>query len=98
QDCLDGVRRHPDSVRSLDDDLAISFLKRQRLQALDRRAPRPAARIAGLTLAELRVPGRPATADVIGGGFDFAGFHGDLSQGGENNSEELFKTGRIEDE
>ena len=49
-------------------DGAISLRQQQRVRALHRLAPRPAARVAGLALAELRVPGRLAIADLAGSG------------------------------
>jgi hypothetical protein len=89
QDRMDDERRIRDAVRPPDEDAAIGFLKRQLFQALGRLAPRPAARIAGLALAELRMPGRLAVADVVGVGFRLGcGQEGGSYREGEGQSGE----------
>ena len=50
------------------DGRAVGLVQRQFFEASGRRPARPSARIAGLTLLELRMPGRLAVADLIGGG------------------------------
>jgi hypothetical protein len=74
QDGLDG--RHRNGMAVLHHDgRAVGLVQRQVVKALGRRPARPSARIAGLTLPELRMPGRLAVADLIGGGCRLGGGH-----------------------
>jgi hypothetical protein len=74
QDGLDG--RHRLGMAILHHDgRAVGLVQRQFVEASGQRPARPSARIAGLTLLELRMPGRLAVADLVGGGCRLRGGH-----------------------
>jgi hypothetical protein len=73
QDGLDGRHRHGMAVLH-HDGRAVGLVQRQFFNARTRPA-RPSARIAGLTLLELSMPGRLAVADLVGGGCRLGGGH-----------------------
>src|SRR6266478_8025486 len=57
------------------DGRAVGLVQRQFFEASGQRPARPSARIAGLALLELRMPGRLAVADLIRGGCRLRGCH-----------------------
>src|SRR5882672_10974676 len=70
------------------DGRAVGLVQRQFFEASGQRPARPSARIAGLTLLELRMPGRLAVADLIGGGCRLGGGHdGALAARGTGEAE-----------
>jgi hypothetical protein len=93
QDGLDDRHRLSTAVHH-HDGRAVGLIQRQFFEASDRPA-RPSARIAGLTLLELRMPGRFAVADLIRGGCRLGGGHdgGSLREEGRVSS----KKRRIEE-
>jgi len=94
QDGLDGWHRYRMAVLH-HDGRAIGLEQRQFFKALGRQPARPSAWIAGLTLLELRMPGRLAVADLIGGGCRLGGGHDGGSRGKRDGR--VLKTGRIEE-
>jgi len=80
QDGLDGRHRHGMAVLHYNG-RAVGLVQRQFFKALGRQPARPSARIAGLTLLELRMPGRLAVADLIGGGCRLVGGHDEARAG-----------------
>jgi hypothetical protein len=93
QDGLDGRHRHGMAILH-HDGRSVGLVQRQFVEASGPRPARPSARIAGLTLLELRMPGRLAVADLIGGGCRLGGGHdGGLAARGTGQ----FNEGRIEE-
>jgi hypothetical protein len=74
QDSLDGRDRFGAAILH-HDDRTVRLPQRQFLETPGRPAARPAARIAGLALPELRVPRRLAVADLVETGFRLGGGH-----------------------
>src|SRR5262249_61705556 len=68
QDGLDGRHRHGMAVLHYDG-RTVGLVQRQVFEASGPRPARPSARIAGLALLELRMPGRLAVGALIGGGW-----------------------------
>src|SRR5260370_30766803 len=63
------------------DGRAVGLVQRQFFEASGQRPARPSARIGGLALLELRMPGRLAVADLIRGGCRLGGCHDGGSRG-----------------